>query len=141
VSTQLLITYKEPIVKVIEKWTSRDFIKYYFNSLQKFDGSNPPKIPVEAWIGFGARIKGFQRKLSLSNHQYKHFIDTVFRHFYTGQGYEPVFGCIVSEKIYHLTQKVKSSEEFSNEEFMRLKEELYRDESLFKKMQLKLSDE
>jgi len=137
----LLITYKEPVIKPIEKWTSRDFIKYYFNKLQKFDGINPPKIPPEAWIGFGSRIKGFQKKLNLTNHQYKQFIDTLFNKIFISDQYQPSFGCIVSEKVYFLAGKFKSSKEFTNTEFERLREELYRDRSLFEKMRLKLSDE
>ena len=137
----IAITYKESVVKPLEKWTSRDFIKYYFNKLAKLENVPSLTIPPEAWLGFGSRIKGFQRKLTISNHQYKQFIDTVFDKVFSQDGYQPVFGCIVSEKIYFLVQKMKSSTHFDNSDFENLKKELYKDESLFKKMQLKLSDD
>jgi hypothetical protein len=133
------ITFSNKPPKPLEKWSSRDFIIYYSNSLKKLTGENL-KVPPEAWVGFGARIKGFQRKLNLTNIEYKNFIDEVFSSFYVKNKYQPSFGSIVSEKIYYLVNKNRDSNEFSNTDFENLRKELYKDSTLFKNLRLDLND-
>jgi hypothetical protein len=133
------ITFSQKTLKPLEKWSSRDFIIYYSNSLKNLTGKNLI-VPPEAWIGFGARIKGFQRKLNLTNIEYKNFIDKVFSSFYVKNKYQPSFGSIVSEKIYYIVNKNRDSNEFSNTDFENLRKELYKDNTLFKNLQLDLND-
>ena len=125
--------------KAIEKWTSRDFIKYYFNKLKSLKNINTQAIPSEAWVGYGARIKGFIKKKNLSNFQYKSFIDSIFKNFYNSEIHVPAFGCIVSEKIFEITESFEKNR-YSNRDFERLKEKLYTDNILFKNIELDLSE-
>lgn len=134
------IVFKQPKIKSLDQWNTRDFIKYYSIKLEKLTGKRL-LVPPEAWVGFGARIKGFKEKLNLTNIEYRNFIDKVFSKFFIGAGYEPSFGCIVSEKVYYLAHKLRESDQFSNEDFEVLKQELYKDTSLFNKIQLNLSDD
>lgn len=133
------IVFKQKKVKLLDQWNTRDFIMYYSNKLGELTG-NSLVIPPEAWAGFGSRIKGFKKKLNLSNIEYKNFIDKVFSKFFINKEYEPSFGCIVSEKVYYLTYKIRESDQFSNEDFEALKKNLYADSSLFNKIQLDLLD-
>ena len=126
--------------KSIEKWSSRDFLIYYSNKLKDLTGRYL-EIPSDAWMGFMSRIKGFKKKLKLTNIEYKHFIDQVFSNFFVKNKYEPTFGCIVSERVFDIVNKERNSNEYSNEDFEQIKAELYKDHSeFFKQFKLNLDE-
>jgi len=119
------------ITKDLDKWTNRDFLFHFSNELEKMAGKGLD-IPPVAWPGFLGRIKGFRKKLGLGNTDYKDFIDKVFQQLFIAKDYVPTFGTIVSEKIYNIL-KHHALDQYSNDEFTRLREQLYRDVMLFKK--------
>ena len=121
--------------KPFDKWSNRDFLFYF--SLQYHNLTESPyKIPGEAWIGMLSRIKGFRQKLNLDNEQYKKFIDDVFDKFFIKDNYVPSFGSIVSEKVFYTIKKINSLniESCTNNEFTKLRDQLYSNNDLFKKL-------
>ena len=120
--------------KPIEKWSNRDFLIYFSNLLLDKTG-NKLEIPTEAWVGYMSRMKGFRSKLNLSNEAYKEFIDTVFSQVFTRGGYVPVFGAIVSEKVYGMVRsKPISVRAFGNYDFESIRNDLYSNGILFQKL-------
>jgi hypothetical protein len=130
--TKIMISSE--IDKPIDKWSNKDFVIYFSNKLAETTGT-PLKIEGPAWIGFMSRIKGFRSKLVISNTQYKEFIDSIFSKFFD-RGYVPVFGSIVSERVYFVIQKLNSLIiAVSAEEFEQLRNQLFNNITLFKKLQ------
>ncbi len=119
------------IYKDTQDWTNRDFLFYFSNKLKKMTGKEL-NIPPVAWPGFLGRMKGFRAKLSISNQAYKDFIDNVFSELFEAKDYVPAFGSIVSERVFNILRNY-SLKEYSNDEFTKLREQLYRDVMLFKK--------
>jgi len=120
--------------KQIEKWSNRDFLIYFSNLLLDKTG-NKLEIPTEAWVGYLSRMKGFRSKLNISNQVYKEFIDTVFSQFFTRNGYVPVFGAIVSEKVYGMVKsKPISARTFGSYDFETLRNDLCNNGILFQKL-------
>ena len=122
-------------VKPLEKWSNRDFLLYFSSRYREL--GHPFLIPKEAWVGLMSRMKGFRTKLTLDNETYKKLIDDVFDKFFTKNGYIPNFGSIVSEKVYHVVQRLnkqKIQSKFSDTEFERLRNELYSNNELFKRL-------
>jgi hypothetical protein len=120
------------IHKDIPLWNSRDLLIYYSNKLKEFSGEHL-EIPPVAWRGFMGRIKGFKDKLHLSSQDYKNFMDDVFRKLYIDKHYVPAFGAIVSERVYNLLKK-DSLKQYSNEDFIALRDKLFQDKLLFKQV-------
>jgi hypothetical protein len=128
------ITVSSEIDKPIDKWSSRDFVIYFFNRLSESTGSRL-KIEGPAWGGFSSRIKGFRTKLVIPNKKYKDFIDTIFSELSCDK-FVPVFGAIVSERVYFVIQKLNSSfASVDNSGFKELRNQLYSNNTLFKKLQ------
>ena len=121
--------------KLLDKWSNRDFLFYFslhYNNLTE----SPYKIPKEAWVGMLSRIKGFRQKLNLDNEQYKKYIDDVFSKFFIKDDYIPNFGSIVSEKVFYVVEKLNklNIDACTNDEFTRLRNQLYSNNELFKKL-------
>lgn len=110
--------------KDIDKWTNKDLL-IYFSARYEALTSRPFSIPKEAWGGMLSRIKGFRSKLNLSVSQYRDFIDAVFDKFFTQDNYVPTFGAIVSEKVFHVTAKLRHRAVCTNTEFEHLRDQLY----------------
>jgi hypothetical protein len=120
--------------KSLDTWTNKDFLMYFSAKLQQSSGQGLRlETPVE-WIGFISRIKGFRAKLNLNNVQYKDFVDKVFLHFFSQDKYTPTFGAIVSERVYNIIKKYFSSSRPLYSDFEKVKEELYGNNLLFKKL-------
>ena len=119
--------------KSLEQWNNKDFLIYFSDKLKQSSGKGLRlEAPVE-WLGFISRIKGFRNKLNLNNTQYKDFIDKVFLHFFTQDNYTPTFGAVVSERVYNISKKyLSSSSQYSD--FEKVREELYGNNLLFKKL-------
>lgn len=129
-----------PIIKVspyveinrpLEKWSNKDFLKHFSNKLKETTGKELD-IPPIAWQGFMGRMKGFRKKLGISNQEYKEFIDRVFSELFVGKGYVPAFGSIVSERVYNIL-KNHSLKRYDNDAFQQLRDQLYKDAILFNK--------
>ena len=107
---------------------------YFSNRLRETTGS-PLRIEGPAWIGFMSRIKGFRSKLTIPNEKYKEFIDAMFDKFFD-RGYVPVFGAIVSERVYFVIQQLltPANNSVSNSEFEALRNQLFNNLTLFKKL-------
>lgn len=118
------------IYRETKDWTNRDFLFYFSNKLKELTGKEL-NIPPVAWVGFLGRMKGFRSKLGIANQEYKDFIDKVFSELFEGKNYVPAFGSIVSEKVFHILKK-HTLKEYSNDEFAKLREQLYKDVILFK---------
>jgi len=118
-------------------WSNRDFLMYFSSQLKQLKGQGLD-IPPAAWQGFLSRIVGFRSKLKLNNVQYKDFIDNVFEYFTSNPDYVPVFGVIVSEKVYYTLAKLKlvakNNPSVNNAEFLVLRDQLYSNIMLFKKL-------
>jgi len=119
------------ISKPLEKWSNKDFLIHYSNKLKETTGRELT-IPPIAWQGFMSRMKGFRKKLNISNQDYKDFIDRVFAELFVGKQYVPAFGSIVSERVYHIL-KEHSLKRYDDNAFRRLREQLYKDNILFQK--------
>ena len=120
--------------KSLEQWNNKDFLLYFSAKLQQSSGQGLRlEAPVE-WVGFISRIKGFRVKLNLNNTQYKDFIDKVFLHLFSQNEYTPVFGAIVSERVYNIIKKYFNSSRPLYSDFDKVKEELYGNNLLFKKL-------
>lgn len=129
-----------PIIKVspghiiyrdVKNWSNKDFLFYFSNKLKESTGKEL-NIPPVAWPGFLGRMKGFRAKLSITNFVYKDFIDNVFSQLFEAKNYVPAFGSIVSERVFNILRNY-SLKEYNNDEFIRLREQLYKDVILFKK--------
>lgn len=120
-------------IKPLENWSNRDFLLHFSHRYKTLTGQSY-KIPKEAWVGMLSRMKGMRTKLKLDNTEYKNFIDKVFDKFFTKANYVPNFGSIVSEKVFYITKKLIRDSSFSNAEFVRLREQLYNNNELFKKL-------
>uniref|UniRef100_A0A7C3WV10 Uncharacterized protein n=1 Tax=Dictyoglomus turgidum TaxID=513050 RepID=A0A7C3WV10_9BACT len=123
--------------KDIDKWSNRDILIYFLVKYKEFV-SKEFSVPEDAWVGMMSRIKGFREKMNLTSLQYKEFIDDVFSIFFTQKDYVPSFGAIVSEKVYYnikflKTSKLTSCKSFTNDDFEKLKQELYSKE-IFRKL-------
>lgn len=118
--------------KRVEEWSNKDFLLYFSNKLETSTGR---KLAIEgpAWAGFLSRIKGFRSKLRLGNVQYKEFIDAMFTAF-KDREYTPVFGAIVSERVYFVVSRMqkKTSQQYSD--FEALQKELYSNRLWFTKI-------
>lgn len=125
-------SHRSIIHKSISQWSNRDFLIYFSQKYKEYTSHNF-SIPKAAWIGLLSRIKGFKLKTNLSNIEYKKFIDTVFNEFFTQDNYIPSFGAIVSEKVFYITQHFSKDLCVSNEDFIKLRNELYSNE-VFKKL-------
>lgn len=123
------ITIKE--AKPLDKWSNRDFLIYY-SILQQENNGFGLSIPPEAWGAYLSKIKGFRIKNNVSNEEYKDFIDDVFNLLYK-QGFAPSFGTITSDKVFSIIHKKKTCT-ISNDQFEKLKESLYQDNTLFKNL-------
>ena len=120
--------------KSLEQWNNKDFLLYFSAKLQQSSGQGLRlEAPVE-WVGFISRIKGFRVKLNLNNTQYKDFIDKVFLHLFSQNEYTPVFGAIVSERVFNICKKYFNSSRPLYSDFEKVKEELYGNNLLFKKL-------
>lgn len=119
------------IHKPLEKWSNKDFLIYYSNKLKEITGRELT-IPPIAWQGFMARMKGFRKKLGISNQDYKEFVDRVFSELFIGKQYVPAFGSIVSERVYNILKNHKLRQ-YDDDAFRRLREQLYKDSILFQK--------
>jgi len=119
------------INKSIEKWSNKDFLIYFSNKLKETTGKELD-IPPIAWQGFMSRMKGFRKKLGISNVDYKNFIDNVFAKLFVGKQYVPAFGSIVSERVFNLLKK-HSLLQYDDNAFDQLREQLYKDSILFQK--------
>ena len=123
------------IAKPLESWSNKDFLMYYSNRLCELTGQGVRLEEGAAWQAFIGRIKGFRTKLRLSNSQYKDFIDKVFDEFFRQDGYVPVFGAIVSERVFNIVStymKGKAAPMYSD--FEKLRQELYLNNSWFQKL-------
>ena len=119
------------ITKKLENWTNRDFLFHFANKIKETTG-NELNIPPVAWPGFLGRIKGFRKKLGLNNHDYKEFMDNVFEQLFVGKDYVPTFGSIVSEKTFNVLKHYSPvATATSNDDFVKLREALYKDVCLF----------
>jgi hypothetical protein len=121
--------------KPVEQWSNKDFLLYFSQRYRLLTGQSF-KIPSEAWVGMMHRIKSIKIKLKLNNKDYKEFIDKVFDNFFSRINYAPNFGSIVSEKVFFITTKMKKDINYSNNEFIRLRDELYTNSELFKNLLL-----
>lgn len=119
--------------KPLESWSNRDFLIYFADRYSNYT-SKSFKIQGKAWIGMTSRIKGFRLKMNLNNSNYKRFIDNVFNNFFTQDNYIPNFGSIVSEKVFYSVQKLLKNSNCTNDEFEKLREEIYSSE-LFKQLE------
>lgn len=120
------------ISKPLEKWSNKDFLMYYSNKFKEITGRELT-IPPMAWQGFISRMKGFRKKLGISNQDYKSFIDRVFTELFIGRQYVPAFGSIVSERVFNLLKK-RFLKECTNDDFIKLRDKLFRDNMLFKQL-------
>lgn len=120
---------KESEVKPLEQWSNRDFLLYFSDCLKRA-GNGGLVIPPVAWRAYLSRMKGFRMKLRLSNQDYKCFIDTLFSEYFLKNKFVPVFGSIVSEKVYHIYQDYPK---LTNDYFIAMRNELYK-EDFFKKL-------
>ena len=123
------MSYTVDILKPIEKWSNKDFLLYFSNKLCEFTGKRLI-IPNEAWIGFVSQIKIFRNAIKIDNENYKNHIDSVFKEFFTKDKIYPAFGAIVNIKLYKLLKKENI---FSNEHFIKLKNEMSENSILFSK--------
>lgn len=100
---------KISVVREVEKptrsWSNRDLLLYFSSKMRQYYPSF--SIPPVAWQSMLGRIKGFRAKLGIDTEKYKIFIDKVFEHF-ANESYTPVFGAIVSEKVFYVVQKLSS---------------------------------
>ena len=120
--------------KPLEKWTNKDLLLYFSDRLADLSGQGLKLEASVEWIGFTSRVKGFRSKLNLNPTQYKIFIDKVFDTFAVKNKCTPVFGSIVSERVYNVIQKYcskTSKPQYSD--FEAVKNELYGNNLLFKK--------
>jgi hypothetical protein len=113
---------KESEVKPLEQWSNKDFLLYFSDCLKRA-GNGGLIIPPVAWRAYLSRMKGFRMKLRLSNQDYKCFIDTLFSERFLKNKFVPIFGSIVSEKVYHMYQE---RPELSNAYFIAKRDELYK---------------
>ena len=120
--------------KPLDTWNNRDFLMYFSDKLKESSGNGLRLEASVEWLGFISRIKGFRSKLHLNNVQYKDFIDKVFLHFFSQDRYTPTFGAIVSERVYNIIKKYFSSSRPLYSDFEKVKEELYGNNLLFKKL-------
>jgi hypothetical protein len=120
--------------KSLDTWNNRDFLIYFSDKLKESSGSGLRLEAAVEWLGFISRIKGFRVKLNLNNVQYKDFIDKVFLHFFSQDKYTPTFGAIVSERVFNISKKYFSSSRPLYSDFEKVREELYGNNLLFKKL-------
>ncbi|MCK9428780.1 MAG: hypothetical protein M0R17_02065 [Candidatus Omnitrophica bacterium] len=126
----MLVKLIEKEQKPLDQWSNKDFLLYFSDSL-KGAGNGGLLIPPLAWRAYLSRIKGFRLKLRVSNQEYKCFIDTLFSKAFLKNKFVPVFGSIVSERVYNMYQK---SPELSNEYFVAQRDELYNSNDFFKSL-------
>jgi len=120
--------------KPLSTWSNRDFLLFFSQKLKLATGKELD-IPPLAWQAFMGRIKGFRTKLHLSNEQYYVFINNVFDKLVQARGHVPVFGAVVSEQVYNvLTRYATSSHASCQEDFVAVREKLYRNHLLFAKV-------
>lgn len=120
--------------KPVEQWSNKDFLLYFSDKLQEASGQGLRLEAAVEWLGFTSRIKGFRAKLHLNTVQYKDFIDKVFLHFFSQDRYEPTFGAIVSERVFNIVKKYFSSSRPLYSDFEKVREALYSNNLLFKKL-------
>lgn len=118
--------------KTVSSWSNRDLL-IYFSDKMKESYSSSFSIPPVAWQSMMGRMKGFRTKLNLDSERYKNFIDKVFEYF-TQESYAPVFGAIVSEKVYHVVNKISSRQAEEKTDWLSLRDLLY-DNLLFQKFE------
>jgi hypothetical protein len=117
-------------IAVKNNWNNKDFVIYFSNKLREKTGSGL-EIPKEAWFPYISRIKGFRTKLKLNDKDYKEFVDKVVDVFFAQPGYVPAFGAIVSEKVFYTVKKInKTPREFTNNDFIKLRDNLFKDLSI-----------
>lgn len=132
-----LIVKQSRFSKSLDNWSNKDFLIYFSNRLRDLNGQGLD-IPPVAWQGFLSRIVGFRNKLKLNNQNYKEYIDKVFDYFTSNPSYTPVFGIIVSEKVFYTVSKYKHLHQnniVTNEEFIKLRDQLYSNIMLFRKVE------
>jgi hypothetical protein len=120
--------------KPVDQWNNKDFLLYFSDKLKQSSGQGLRLEASVEWLGFISRIKGFRNKLNLNNVQYKDFVDKVFLHFFSQNKYTPTFGAIVSERVYNIITKYFSSSRSLYSDFDTVREELYGNNLLFKKL-------
>ncbi len=120
--------------KATNEWSNKDLLIYFSQRLQQSVGYGLKLESDVEWAAFLGRIKGFRNKLHLNSLQYKDFIDKVFDNFFVRNEYIPVFGSIVSERVYNIIKKYCSSTRPIYSDFDEVKKELYSNNLLFKKL-------
>jgi len=123
--------------KAINDWSNKDFL-LYFSNLLKIARGKGLEIPPDAWPGFLGRMKGFRKKVILTNVQYKEFIDLLFSSALTQMGFFPNFGAIVSERVYYLTEKLRKKTMSALYDFEKLRSQLYSNKEFFKRLEEKV---
>lgn len=104
----MIIRVHNEIDKDYNSWSNRDFLLYYASRYKRCTGRDF-EIPAPAWRAYMGKIKGFRDKLSLSGARYKQFLDDVFKYFYDLDGYVPMFGAVVNERVFHLIRRYRES--------------------------------
>jgi len=116
------------------KWSNKDIVIYFSNRMHDRTG-HELIIPQIAWSGFVGRVKGFRERMGITTQQYKEFIDDVFDlPWLKSDERTPVFGCIVSIKVFYLIQRYKQRqpEEVSDTYWRELASQMHHNSTLFK---------
>jgi hypothetical protein len=122
------------IQKPLAQWSNRDFLLYYSNRLAEATGQGVRLEDSVAWQAFTGRIKGFRTKLNLDPRRYKEFIDKVFDVFFKLDDHVPVFGAIVSERVFHIVTTYLRDAHPMYSDFEKLRKELYANNLWFQKL-------